>query len=1036
MDITDRLSLLITANADQAVSVIKGFGSTASTELEKVEGGAATAGAAAGNEFSQNLQKTGLLGIGALQATIATFATVGFAASATNSAVDFNRAVAQLNATLSSTKDAAGTTSEQVNQLADSIQKNDAIFKGTTISGAALLASFQQIQNVAGQGNDIFNRTLDVAASVSNVFGKDMTTAITQVGRALENPQTGMQALSRSGITLDEVTKQQITDFAKQGDLLDAQKTLLSDLETRYTAAGEAIAKADPTQQLSVSFQQFKTQIGEDILPIVTTFITQVSNLFSVFEALPEPVRQFSESLVGLGITALVFTKIIDGITKVRAALAAPTSGPAGAVDSTAINEQTAATENLTAANDAAAASETELSSAIAAQGATSAASVSELSASIASQAAIFNVDAASIENLTVANNTAAASETELSASIASQAAIFNVDTASISATAAAEETLGTSAAAATPEVQALGDTADTTAESITGMDVASGSAGIGIGAVGASVVGAIAGFQIFHYIIGNASHDLSGIGTQLGVTKQQIGDLGSELQSYEGSSFFSRLFDPRGTQEAQDDINKIKTSLDNIANTQGPSAAIAAFSQLQSQFAGNTAQLNAFDASMQPTIDYLYSLVNAENQAASDTSNLADSFGAFAERIQGVKAELDVESAFQSLGDAVQKYQNDKATLNGTSDEAITADKNEADALRSLRDAHQSVTDAQQQLANSYVSLADAQGQVTTATDGLARAEQNLATFEGPIGQEERSLKADELNRRVVTTPAEEDQKQLDILQNQQDNAQKQQELQDAVINGQKSVRDALRQVQDSYTNIGKAENAVQDATQKVSDAEDKLKEAINKRQQLAQTAATNMQKDYLDIQKAGIQAVTAIGNDTSASNGQIKDWTTLLDGVLKQYAPQSDLFKNTDQYYKMIEGHQNTIATNQQKALNNEGAGPNGTRFYVNPLNNSSVPPLGPQTPDNSDFFSRTGTPPVQNFDGGGIVGGPTGRPQFAIVHGGERVLTPQQQNAWGGVTIQQTNHFNGNDSPSSTDLEYANRALGWQLARSGRY
>lgn len=43
--------------------------------------------------------------------------------------------------------------------------------------------------------------------------------------------------------------------------------------------------------------------------------------------------------------------------------------------------------------------------------------------------------------------------------------------------------------------------------------------------------------------------------------------------------------------------------------------------------------------------------------------------------------------------------------------------------------------------------------------------------------------------------------------------------------------------------------------------------------------------------------------------------------------------------------------------------------------------------------------------NFDGGGEVPGPQGRPRLAVVHGGEVVMTPAQQRGQGGVTINQS-------------------------------
>lgn len=42
------------------------------------------------------------------------------------------------------------------------------------------------------------------------------------------------------------------------------------------------------------------------------------------------------------------------------------------------------------------------------------------------------------------------------------------------------------------------------------------------------------------------------------------------------------------------------------------------------------------------------------------------------------------------------------------------------------------------------------------------------------------------------------------------------------------------------------------------------------------------------------------------------------------------------------------------------------------------------------------------LQGFQSGGMVPGPTGAPQLAVVHGGERVLTPEQQKGGGGITV----------------------------------
>lgn len=45
------------------------------------------------------------------------------------------------------------------------------------------------------------------------------------------------------------------------------------------------------------------------------------------------------------------------------------------------------------------------------------------------------------------------------------------------------------------------------------------------------------------------------------------------------------------------------------------------------------------------------------------------------------------------------------------------------------------------------------------------------------------------------------------------------------------------------------------------------------------------------------------------------------------------------------------------------------------------------------------------IPSFDVGGVVAGPVGAPQLAVVHGGEQVLTPEQQ---GGTHFHQHNHI----------------------------
>jgi len=61
----------------------------------------------------------------------------------------------------------------------------------------------------------------------------------------------------------------------------------------------------------------------------------------------------------------------------------------------------------------------------------------------------------------------------------------------------------------------------------------------------------------------------------------------------------------------------------------------------------------------------------------------------------------------------------------------------------------------------------------------------------------------------------------------------------------------------------------------------------------------------------------------------------------------------------------------------------------------------PGGPSS-DSSQVIDRSGDATFKGFATGGVVPGPIGKPMVAVVHGGEEVRTPAQQQAGGGVQI----------------------------------
>ena len=127
-------------------------------------------------------------------ATIASTATslVAFGTIAVKAFSDSQQHLAQLDAVLKSTAGAAGITRDMAEELAASLSKLTGISKGQIISAETILLQFTKI------GKEIFPAATQAVIDLSVRLGKDLPTAALLVGKALENPVGGMNALQRA----------------------------------------------------------------------------------------------------------------------------------------------------------------------------------------------------------------------------------------------------------------------------------------------------------------------------------------------------------------------------------------------------------------------------------------------------------------------------------------------------------------------------------------------------------------------------------------------------------------------------------------------------------------------------------------------------------------------------------------------------------------------------------------------------------------------------------------------------------------------
>jgi HEPN domain-containing protein len=162
------------------------------------------------------------------------------------------RAEAQLNAVLKSTKGAAGLTANEIKKLGSEIQRTTEFEDDMVIKSSSLLLTFTKISK------DTFPRAQRAIADMAAAMGTDLQAATIQVGKAMNDVKLGISALSRVGIQFSEEQKDLINTLDAAGRTAEAQGIILAELETQFGGAAAAIADT-----FGGSINQLKNNVGD-----------------------------------------------------------------------------------------------------------------------------------------------------------------------------------------------------------------------------------------------------------------------------------------------------------------------------------------------------------------------------------------------------------------------------------------------------------------------------------------------------------------------------------------------------------------------------------------------------------------------------------------------------------------------------------------------------------------------------------------------------------------------------------------------------
>tara|TARA_X000001382_G_scaffold88633_2_gene63415 strand:- start:1827 stop:3818 length:1992 start_codon:yes stop_codon:yes gene_type:complete len=201
----------------------------------------------------------------------------------------------KIAALLKATGGAAMQTGTDIEEMAVKIGRGTLASVQGARDAAGVLLTFKSISG------DTFGEVLKLTQDLAAVGFGTMKTAALQLGKALEEPEIGLSALRRVGVSFTESQKEQIKVLSLTGRQAEAQALILKALKEQVGGAGEGaaggLAGAFDTLGENITLFFEKSEMGQKIVQGLTTAVNFLADAFGKF--VPD-IRELPSDLEGL----------------------------------------------------------------------------------------------------------------------------------------------------------------------------------------------------------------------------------------------------------------------------------------------------------------------------------------------------------------------------------------------------------------------------------------------------------------------------------------------------------------------------------------------------------------------------------------------------------------------------------------------------------------------------------------------------------------------------------------------------------------
>lgn len=149
---------------------------------------------------------------------------------------DTERSLLQVESLIKATGYSTGFTAQEMDEFARSVAMATLTSTEEARKAIGVLLTFKSVTG------ETFKDAINLSQDMASVFGGDMKSAATSLGKALEDPTKGISALSRNGVTFSETQKEMISTMMDANDIAGAQAEILQTLKEQFggAAASEA----------------------------------------------------------------------------------------------------------------------------------------------------------------------------------------------------------------------------------------------------------------------------------------------------------------------------------------------------------------------------------------------------------------------------------------------------------------------------------------------------------------------------------------------------------------------------------------------------------------------------------------------------------------------------------------------------------------------------------------------------------------------------------------------------------------------------